>query len=75
MRIHRIQDGKEYLFVCGQSNLFSKYEVDTAKAVDSIKILIGNVEFIGLAYSKKLNCLITGSDSGEIRLVCANDFN
>lgn len=41
---------KEYLFLCGKNNLFSKYDVETAQKVNELKMLKGVNEFIGLAY-------------------------
>lgn len=65
---------EEYLFLCGKNNLFSKFEVATAKKVDELTIQ-GNNEFVGLAYNEKLNSLIVGSSNGQVRLVNASSFS
>ena len=74
MIIDKIGD-KEYLFICGKNNLFSKFEVETAKKVNELRMMKGNHEFNGLAFIKKYNSLIVGSHDGQIMLINAIDFS
>ena len=63
---------KEFLFVCANRGNFKKYDIQTGIKLQEIAHF--DNDYIGLAYIKSLNILISGTGQGTIRLINVSDF-